>query len=162
MGEDTMEGVERATLRTLAERISGGEAEDLASQLPAELHDSLGRPGEEAEAFGVDEFVARAAERGKVDPDEARPGAAAVLITVREAVTQESSTTSCRSCRRSTGSWWDRCPDRRRQNEFAALVRCSEDVVFLSPAAFVTFRGFVIPPYQPFVDFLVGHRPAVR
>jgi uncharacterized protein (DUF2267 family) len=87
MAEDTMERVERATLRTLAERISGGEAQDLASQLPADLQDSLRRPGEEAEAFGVDEFVRRVAERGKVGPDEARAGAAAVLITVREAVT---------------------------------------------------------------------------
>jgi uncharacterized protein (DUF2267 family) len=35
----------------------------------------------------VDEFVRRIAERGDVDPDEARTGAAAVLTTVREAVT---------------------------------------------------------------------------
>jgi uncharacterized protein (DUF2267 family) len=87
MDEDTMERVERATLQTLAERISGGEAQDLAAQLPGELQDSLRRPGEVAEAFGVDEFVRRVAERGEVGPDEAGTGAAAVLITVREAVT---------------------------------------------------------------------------
>jgi uncharacterized protein (DUF2267 family) len=87
MPEDTVERVERATLRTLADRISGGEAQDLASQLPARLQDSLRPPHEEAEAFDVDEFVRRVAERGDVGPDEARTGAAAVLTTVREAVT---------------------------------------------------------------------------
>jgi uncharacterized protein (DUF2267 family) len=35
----------------------------------------------------VDEFVRRVAERGDVALDEARSGAAAVLTTVREAVT---------------------------------------------------------------------------
>jgi uncharacterized protein (DUF2267 family) len=86
MPEDTVERVERATLRTLADRISGGEAQDLASQLPARLQDSLRPPREDAEAFGVDEFVRRVAERGDVSPDEARSGAVAVLTTVREAV----------------------------------------------------------------------------
>jgi uncharacterized protein (DUF2267 family) len=84
--EETMERVERATLRTLADRISGGEARDLAEQLPTRLEASL-RPGlEEAEGFGLDEFVRRVAERGDVGPDEARTAAAAVLTTVREAV----------------------------------------------------------------------------
>jgi integrase len=31
-----------------------------------------------------------------------------------------------------------------------------EDMVFLSPAEFQTFRVFVIPQYHPFVDFLFG------
>ena len=87
MPEDKVERVERATLRTLADRISGGEAQDLASQLPAGLKDALNRPQEDPEAFDVDEFVRRVAERGEVGPDEARTGAAAVLTTVREAVT---------------------------------------------------------------------------
>jgi uncharacterized protein (DUF2267 family) len=85
--ENTAERIERATLRTLADRISGGEAEDLAAQLPGPLQDDLRPPREEAEAFGVDEFVRRVAERGDVGPHEARAGAAAVLTTVREAVT---------------------------------------------------------------------------
>jgi uncharacterized protein (DUF2267 family) len=84
---DTVERVEHATLRTLADRISGGEAQDLASQLPARLQDDLRPAREEAEAFGVDEFVRRVAQRSDVDPEEARTGAAAVLTTVREAVT---------------------------------------------------------------------------
>jgi uncharacterized protein (DUF2267 family) len=85
--EDTVERVEHATLRTLADRISGGEAQDLASQLPSRLQDDLRPAREEAEAFGVDEFVRRVAQRSDVDPEEARTGAAAVLTTVREAVT---------------------------------------------------------------------------
>ena len=85
--EETAERIEHAMLRTLADRISGGEAEDLAAQLPAPLQDDLRPPREEAEGFGVDEFVRRVAERGDVGRDEARTGAAAVLTTVREAVT---------------------------------------------------------------------------
>jgi uncharacterized protein (DUF2267 family) len=87
MPEDTAERVERATLRTLADRISGGEAQDLASQLPDPLKDSLRPPGEQAESFDVDEFVRRVAERADVGREEARTGATAVLTTIREAVT---------------------------------------------------------------------------
>ncbi len=86
MPEDTVERVERATLRTLADRITGGEAQDLASQLPAPLEDALEPPRDEAEAFGVEELLRRVAERGVAAPDEARTGAVAVLTTVREAV----------------------------------------------------------------------------
>jgi len=87
VSEGTAERIEHATLRTLADRISGGEAQDLAAQLPGQLQDDLRPPREEAEAFGVDEVVRRLAERGDIGPDEARTGAAAVLTTVREAVT---------------------------------------------------------------------------
>jgi uncharacterized protein (DUF2267 family) len=86
MPEGTVERVERATLQTLADRITGGEAQDLASQLPGPLQDSLRPPQDDAEAFGVEEFLRRVAERGEVGRDEARSGAAAVLTTVREAV----------------------------------------------------------------------------
>jgi uncharacterized protein (DUF2267 family) len=85
--EETTERIEHDTLQTLADRITGGEAQDLASQLPGPLQDDLRAPREEAEAFGVDEFVRRVAVRGDVGPAEARSGAAAVLTTVREAVT---------------------------------------------------------------------------
>lgn len=85
--EDKAEELARATLETLADRITGGEANDLASQLPAPLKDRLQKPVEEAEAFGVDEFVRRVSERAHVDPETARAGAKAVLTTVRDAVT---------------------------------------------------------------------------
>ena len=86
MPEDKAEQVERASLRVLGERISGGEARDLAAQLPGPLKDPLEQVPEEAEPFDVDEFVRRVAQRGHVGPDEARVGAAATLVTVREAV----------------------------------------------------------------------------
>ena len=37
--QDEAERIERATLRTLADRISGGEAQDLASLTPGEFDD---------------------------------------------------------------------------------------------------------------------------
>ena len=81
------ERIEHATLQTLTDRISGGEAQDLAAQLPARLQGDLRPAREEAQAFGVDEFVRRVAERGTSVRTRARTGAAAVLTTVREAVT---------------------------------------------------------------------------
>jgi uncharacterized protein (DUF2267 family) len=84
---DAAERIEQATLRTLADRIGGGEAQDLASQLPKPLQDALRPPREEAEPFDVEEFVRRVAERGNVTREEARTGVAAVLTTLREAVT---------------------------------------------------------------------------
>lgn len=84
---DVAERIEHATLRTLADRISGGEAHDLASQLPTRLQADLRPAHEEADAFGVDEFVQRIAERADVAREEARRGAAAVLSTTRDAVT---------------------------------------------------------------------------
>jgi uncharacterized protein (DUF2267 family) len=84
---DTAERVEHATLATLADRITGGEARDLASQLPARLQEDLRPAHEEAVPFGVDEFVQRIAEQADVGRDEARRGAAAALSTVRDAVT---------------------------------------------------------------------------
>src|SRR3954468_13403097 len=62
--EETAERIEHVTLRTLADRISGGEAQDLAAQLPARLQDDLRPPREEAGAFGGGEFGRRVAERG--------------------------------------------------------------------------------------------------
>jgi uncharacterized protein (DUF2267 family) len=84
---DVAENLARATLQTLADRISGGEAEDLVAQLPKPLKDEVHPQREEAEAFDVDEFVRRVSERAHVDEQTARAGAVAVLTTVREAVT---------------------------------------------------------------------------
>jgi uncharacterized protein (DUF2267 family) len=41
---ETAERIEHATLRTLADRISGSAAEDLAAPLPARLRDALRPP----------------------------------------------------------------------------------------------------------------------
>ncbi len=76
-----------ATLQTLAERISGGEASKLAAQLPEELKEPLQRAVEDAEEFSLDEFVRRISEREGVDIDTASSDASAVMTVLREAVT---------------------------------------------------------------------------
>jgi uncharacterized protein (DUF2267 family) len=76
-----------ATLATLAERITGGEARDLAAQLPGPLHDALLPTKEQAEAFGFGEFVNRVAQRCKRDPAAVKSAVDAVMTTLREAVT---------------------------------------------------------------------------
>jgi uncharacterized protein (DUF2267 family) len=84
---DRAEILARATLETLADRLSGGEAQDLAEELPKPLQGPLRRPIDKpAERFGLDEFVRRAAERAGVDAAQAKEGVRAVLTTVREAV----------------------------------------------------------------------------
>jgi uncharacterized protein (DUF2267 family) len=91
-----VDGARRATdavLTTLAERISGGEVEDLISRLPVELHPPLQRGNElsngVARRMSLDEFVRRIAEREGVTPDEAREHARAVIATLREAVGED-------------------------------------------------------------------------
>jgi uncharacterized protein (DUF2267 family) len=85
--QDQAESVARATLRTLADRITAGEAQDLAAQLPNPLKEDLRKDRDEAEAFDVDEFLRRVRERAHVDESTARTGAVATMVTVREAVT---------------------------------------------------------------------------
>jgi uncharacterized protein (DUF2267 family) len=75
-----------ATLSTLSERISGGETEDLAAQLPQELKEPIQRSGEQAEAFSLEEFLARVGEREGVNTDTARNHASAVMTVLGEAV----------------------------------------------------------------------------
>jgi uncharacterized protein (DUF2267 family) len=91
-----VEGARRATetvLETLAERIAGGEVDDLISQLPVELHPPLERGralGDgAARRLSLDAFLRHVAEREGVTPAEARVKTGAVLQTLREAVTDE-------------------------------------------------------------------------
>ena len=84
---ETADALTAATLQALAERISGGKAEDLAAQLPAELKPHLTGADEPAQRFGAEEFVRRVAERAATDPDRARAGVRAVFTTIRESVT---------------------------------------------------------------------------
>src|SRR5689334_22264650 len=79
----------RATLATLADRISGGEAQDLAAQLPAPLKTALVSTDENAQAFSFVEFVERtaAAADTDTDTDTAELAVDAVFVTLREAVT---------------------------------------------------------------------------
>jgi uncharacterized protein (DUF2267 family) len=76
-----------ATLATLAERITGGEAQDLAAQLPAPMQSALTSAQENAESFSFEEFVERTAEAAGTDTDTAERAVDAVFATLREAVT---------------------------------------------------------------------------
>jgi uncharacterized protein (DUF2267 family) len=76
----------RAVLGVLAERITGGEARDLAEQLPIPLQNPLLPAREEAEAFGFEEFIRRVRDRAGVDRNAAVMAVDAVLATVRDAV----------------------------------------------------------------------------
>ena len=85
---EAAETLTHATLRVLAERLSGGEAEDLQAQMPKELKDDLAVPKQkQAESFGAAEFTRRVAERAGIDETAAQIGAAAVLATIGDAVT---------------------------------------------------------------------------
>jgi uncharacterized protein (DUF2267 family) len=76
-----------AALETLNERIIGGEARDLAAQLPKEIQPALRLKAEEAEGFSLEELYQRVAEREGVDIETARIDASAVMRVLREAVT---------------------------------------------------------------------------
>jgi uncharacterized protein (DUF2267 family) len=83
-------GAERATaavLWTLAERLAGGEVDDLIEALPEELRPALERgKSRKAQRLSLDEFVARVAEREGVSTEEALDHAQAVFTTLREAL----------------------------------------------------------------------------
>jgi uncharacterized protein (DUF2267 family) len=78
----------RATLECLAERLSGGEAIQLAMQLPDGLREYLtGTKKTQAERFGLDEFIRKVSEHTGLTTEETTRGVGAVLATLREAVT---------------------------------------------------------------------------
>lgn len=80
--------ITNATLETLAERISGGEAKDLAAQLPGRLAARLAKSPtrEYAEPFNLDEFIRRVSMGAGLEAAMAENAARAVLTTLREAV----------------------------------------------------------------------------
>jgi uncharacterized protein (DUF2267 family) len=86
ISRDTAEQAIRATLATLAERITRGEAEDIAAHLPPELRPLLTNTPEPAEAFSYDEFMRRVAEREGVTPENAAGHARAVFVALGVAV----------------------------------------------------------------------------
>lgn len=81
------ESAVRATLRTLGERLVGGETRDLASQLPPALARELPEEGP-GERFDLEEFYARVAryEGSEHDMREARRHARAVAAVLRTAL----------------------------------------------------------------------------
>jgi uncharacterized protein (DUF2267 family) len=86
-------GAERAlaaALETLAERIAGREADELAAVLPPELGSPLrrgrDRTGGKAQKMPLDEFLHSIADREGVAPEDALDHAQAVFKTIREIV----------------------------------------------------------------------------
>jgi uncharacterized protein (DUF2267 family) len=75
-----------ATLRTLAEHLTGGEVRELRVLLGPETKPFLPVTPEEAERFGVDEFLRRVAEREGVDGRTAVDHVSAVFAALGEAV----------------------------------------------------------------------------
>jgi uncharacterized protein (DUF2267 family) len=86
---DSNEGAERATratLETLKERLAGNEPSNLAAQLPPEIAPYVEGDGGR-EAFSVEEFYDRVAQKEGVSHDEAVRHARAVATVVQTAVT---------------------------------------------------------------------------
>lgn len=91
---DEAQHVTRATLETLTDRITAGEASRIGWQLPADLrahlHKTTSAVGAQiAESFGEDEFIERVAARAGVDVDTADVGMQAVLGTIGEVVSTD-------------------------------------------------------------------------
>lgn len=83
---DQADRATRATLETLAERLTSGETLDLAAQLPKPMAAALRPPTEEAQTFGGEEFIRRVATRYGTDERHAKGVVRAVFATLREAV----------------------------------------------------------------------------
>jgi uncharacterized protein (DUF2267 family) len=79
-----------AVLETLAERIAGGEVDDVIERLPMELHDPLkrgrGATSGQPRRMSLERFVQRIAGRERVSPLEAIWHARAVFAVLREAI----------------------------------------------------------------------------
>ncbi len=86
--EDRAVALTEATLRTLASRLSGGEAADLANRIPESLRPLLVKAQENPEPLTFDEFVARVAAQSEVPDDIARRGIGAVLQAMHTTVGQ--------------------------------------------------------------------------
>lgn len=83
---DEAEALTEATLATLAQRLSGGEARDLAERVPLDLQPLLHKDEEQAEPFPYEEFVERVADEADVDYLTADLGVGAVLRILRDVV----------------------------------------------------------------------------
>ncbi len=75
-----------ATFDTLGERLSGGEASDVAARLPEELAEQLRRASGDAEGFSLEEFFQRVALKEGADIETAAEHASAVMEALGEAI----------------------------------------------------------------------------
>ena len=83
--EDAQKAI-RSTLETLKERLAGNEPSNLAAQLPPEIAPYVEGDGGR-EAFSLEEFYDRVAQKQGVDHDEAIRHARAVATVVQTSVT---------------------------------------------------------------------------
>jgi uncharacterized protein (DUF2267 family) len=83
--EDTEKAI-RATLETLKERLAGNEPSNLAAQLPPEIAGFVDGDGGR-EAFSVQEFYERVAQKEGTNSEEAVKHARAVATVLQTAVT---------------------------------------------------------------------------
>ncbi|MEV0694740.1 DUF2267 domain-containing protein [Streptomyces sp. NPDC050388] len=84
--QDEAATITEAVLGVLAQRISPGEVDDLASQLPGPLGQMLADTKQQPERFGIEEFYRRVAERIGARPRTAEWDASAVLTAVADTV----------------------------------------------------------------------------
>jgi uncharacterized protein (DUF2267 family) len=77
----------RVVVQALADRLLGGEADDLLAQLPEPLKSEI-RITDEADPMNPQEFVERVARDLGLPEDEARDRVRAVFGTLHEAVTE--------------------------------------------------------------------------
>ncbi len=88
-GGDAVRAI-RATLETLADRLSGGEADNLADQLPREIGEYLRREAlddlYQGEGFDLNQFYQRVAEREGIPFLDAAFHARAVMEVLQHAV----------------------------------------------------------------------------
>lgn len=78
----------QATFETIAERIVGNEASQLAAQLPAALGQFLrGHEGENGHHFSLQEFYQRVSQKAGIEPVAAAVQARAVFAVLNQAVT---------------------------------------------------------------------------
>jgi uncharacterized protein (DUF2267 family) len=85
LDRDGAERAIRATLQTLGDRIASGEADDLAAELPPDAAPWLAT-NTPAEAWDLDQFLRRVAEREGVDVETAESHASAVFLALGRAV----------------------------------------------------------------------------
>ncbi|MFE3031664.1 DUF2267 domain-containing protein [Streptomyces canus] len=80
----------RATLETLAHRLSPGEARDLITELPEGLVDAVRRgTTDRIERFDLQDTVQRVAGRTMLKEEEADRGVRTVLAVLREAISEK-------------------------------------------------------------------------
>lgn len=86
-GPGEAEQATTATFEALGECISGGEASDIAAQLPEELKGPLQAASGKPESVGLEGFFSRVGEKTGVDRNTATDYASSVMAVLGQAIT---------------------------------------------------------------------------